>query len=312
MKAIIVAASLALTVAASPALAWNGRGHMVVAAVAWDQMTPPARAKAGELLKLNPEYATWTANTPDPEKAQIAFLRAATWPDFIRSAPGYRDDKISAPEATQEVGYALDKLRHTYWHYKDLPFSPDGTPVQQPPAPNAETRIRAFTATLGSPSASDDVKAYDLAWVLHLVGDVHQPLHATSRYTADLPKGDRGGNEVVVCRATATSCIEAKGKPLHTFWDHTLGESDRTDSAIAKARAMAKAPASKAAISDPTAWLNESLLIAKTAVYATPIKASHGPFTLTKAYEVKAGSYAEQRAALAGARLARLLNAAFQ
>ncbi|WP_421932391.1 S1/P1 nuclease [Phenylobacterium sp.] len=312
MRAFVVAASLALSAAASPALAWNGRGHMVVAAIAWDQMTPAARAKASELLKLNPQYATWTASTPEPEKGHIAFLRAATWPDFIRTAPGYRDDKISAPEASQEVGYALDKLRHTYWHYKDLPFSPDGTPVQQPLAPNAETQIRAFTATLASSSASDDVKAYDLAWILHLVGDVHQPLHATSRYTSDLPNGDRGGNEVVVCRATATSCSETKGKPLHTFWDHALGESDRTDSAIAKARTMAKAPATKAAITDSAAWLNESLSVAKTAVYATPIKASHGPFTLTNAYEVKAGSYAERRVALAGARLARLLNAPFQ
>ncbi|MDI1290719.1 MAG: S1/P1 nuclease [bacterium] len=312
MRVFVVAASLALSAAASPALAWNGRGHMVVAAVAWDQMTPTARAKAGELLKLNPQYETWTASTPEAEKGHIAFLRAATWPDFIRTAPGYRDDKITAPEATQEVGYARDKLRHTYWHYKDLPFSPDGTPVQQPPEPNAETQIRAFTTTLASTSASDDVKAYDLAWVLHLVGDVHQPLHATSRYTADLRNGDRGGNEVLVCRATATSCVEAKAKPLHTFWDHALGESNRTDSAIAKAQAMAKAPAVKAAISDPTAWLNESLLIAKSSVYATPIKTSRGPFTLTKAYEVKAGSFAEQRVALAGARLARLLNGAFQ
>jgi hypothetical protein len=48
-------------------------------------------------------------------------------------------------------------------------------------------------------AASDDVKSYDLAWLEHLVGDVHQPPHAVSRFTHEAPAGDRGGNSVHLC-----------------------------------------------------------------------------------------------------------------
>ena len=143
-------------------------------------------------------------------------MRAATWPDIIRTAPGYRADPIDDPGATQNIGYA-DKLQHRYWHYKDLPFSPDGTPTQPPPEPNAETQIRALRTALASPTTSDDVKSYDMVWLEHLVGDVHQPLHATSRFTAALPAGDRGGNSIAICRATAAACSKQSAKALHSF-----------------------------------------------------------------------------------------------
>ena len=149
-----------------------------------------------------------------------------------------------------------------------------------------------------------------MVWLEHLVGDVHQPLHATSRFTAALPAGDRGGNSIAICRATAAACSKQSAKALHSFWDDALGTSSRPELAATKARGMVKAPADKAAVDDPAAWLEESLAIAKAAVYAAPVPSDGGPATLSKSYEIQAGSFAEQRAALAGARLARLLNAA--
>src|SRR5262245_39936641 len=74
------------------ALAWNARGHMMVAAVAWDHMDSDTRVRAIDLLKLNPEYGNWIRGVSEHEKDKVAFVKAATWADFIKSAPDYIDD----------------------------------------------------------------------------------------------------------------------------------------------------------------------------------------------------------------------------
>jgi len=78
------------------------------------------------------------------------------------------------------------------------------------------TQIAAFRAVLASTSSDpnlDKLKSYDLSWLLHLVGDVHQPLHSTTRVSTTKPDGDDGGNGVKL-----TSPAN-----LHTFWDDVLG-----------------------------------------------------------------------------------------
>jgi hypothetical protein len=101
---------------------------------------------------------------------------------------------VTSHNAARNIGYA-DKLRHQYWHYLDPPFSPDGTAVRPPDLVNALTQITVLKAVLAS-NARDNVKSYDLVWLIHLVGDAHQPLHPTSRFTAADPgqwrqRGDR-------------------------------------------------------------------------------------------------------------------------
>ena len=87
-------------------------------------------------------------------------------------------------------------------HFVDVPFSPDGTPLPEIPTPNAQTRINDFRAVLAS-NSPDALKSYDLSWLLHLVGDIHQPLHGTTRVTHSRPGGDDGGNGLgVVGRIT--------------------------------------------------------------------------------------------------------------
>jgi hypothetical protein len=169
---------------ASSAAAWNAKGHMTVAAVAWKNMTPESRAKASALLRLNPDYSVWVQGVPPADVDVVAFLKASTWPDQIRST--YQDDgssPASRPTDAQNIGFA-DCLKHRYWHFRDVPFSRDGTPLEEPEEPNALTQIRALSTAIGTPGTSDDVKSYDLTWLLHLVGDMHQPLHATSRFTS--------------------------------------------------------------------------------------------------------------------------------
>jgi S1/P1 Nuclease len=78
------------------------------------------------------------------------------------------------------------------------------------------------------------VKSYDLVWLIHLVGDAHHPLHATSRFTAADP-GDNGGNAETVTPANAAN------ESLHAFWDGLLFDRLTPDQAISMAAALPQA-----------------------------------------------------------------------
>jgi hypothetical protein len=316
------AAAAAIVVSSAPAIAWDGFGHMEVAAVAWDSMTPKAKARAIELIKLNPDYNEWTgpgASGGTTEKS--IFMHAATWPDLIKSDKNYHNDGASngdvppsTPAASQNIGYT-DHARHKYWHFIDNPFSTDGTSVKPPKTPNAQTQIATFRQALpnGSP-ASDNIKSYDLVWLLHLVGDVHQPLHATSRFTHSLGGTDDGGNDVKIHCPSDVPCLSAS--ELHGFWDELLGPNETTPAKVTAAAAtLPKADPSDASISDEKAWIQESFQIAKSDVYKSPVvdEPSKGNLSsISQDYESNAKNIAHQRIALAGARLANLLNEAFK
>lgn len=302
MKFPIFQALAVLSISATSAHAWNAQGHMIVAAVAWQELSPASKQRVAKLLKLNPSYAFWTEGVPKSERAHIAFVRAATWPDMIKGDHAYQNDRISqsGPAASQNVGYS-DHLQHRYWHFVDLPISSDGTPVENPESPNASTQIEAFALALKS-HASKGVKSYDLAWLEHLVGDVHQPLHATSRFSADAPHGDRGGNSVNLC-------FEANCRwELHGLWDGALGDEDDAQRAITTAATLPSVSNDLAAISDDRIWLQESLTIAKNSVYVAPVMGGLGPYTITPQYADAMRSIARGRVVLAGRRLAALIN----
>lgn len=289
------------------AWAWDNEGHMQVAEIAWKHLTAESKARVATLLQLNPQYSTWIANVSATKQPQTAFVMAATWPDWIKkSNSGYTDDSDVAPPgaaSSQNIGYS-DKLMHKYWHFIDTPFSTDGTPLIQPVPPNAKTQIDLFTATIAGNGASDDIKSYDLVWLEHLVGDIHQPLHATSRFSAASPSGDQGGNLVVLC---STNGCQSKSE-LHAYWDDVVGTSNSPATAITAADQLPNAPASSAAISDDEVWINESFAAAKEFAYAAPVGPGDGPYTLSTAYKTKAKNEAKARIELAGTRLANLIN----
>src|SRR6266571_5201617 len=70
----------------------------------------------------------------------------------------------------------------------DTPFTPDGARTRPPEQPNALDEIKRFERIQ---QMSAPMQSYVLPWLIHLVGDVHQPLHATARFTRDFPRGDR-------------------------------------------------------------------------------------------------------------------------
>ncbi len=197
----------------------------------------------------------------------------------------------------------------------DKPFSPDGTPLIEPSAPNAATEIPLLRAALSAARTSDDVKSYDLVWLLHLVGDVHQPLHCVSRFDAQDPDGDRGGNKVKIAgNSQPPVCDDPRycpfGPPneLHAFFDDIIGSGYATEPAQKAAAALPKPDPTLAAIRDEKVWIQEGFDLAQRAIYVSPIGIGDGPFTITAAYQAAALRLGEQRIALAGHRLANLLN----
>lgn len=298
----------------APAYAWNSIGHMAVAYVAYQKLTPKAKARVKELLAMNPKYSDWVGMVPPTasaaEKDMMVFMIAATWADWIKDKnSGYSDEdpkNANRPDgatSSQNVGYP-DMFRHRYFHFVDTPFATDGTALPAIPTPNAQERIALFRGVLAS--ASDDrLKSYDLTWLLHLVGDVHQPLHCVTRVSGTEPEGDNGGNNVKL------SCVGCP-KALHAYWDDLLGtaanEQAALDPVIQAAKKLPKAKAALAAKSDEKVWIAEGLQAAEAAVYQPPIEAGDGPFSVTSAYEKKAKELARQRIALAGARLGNLIN----
>ena len=292
---------------------------MAVAFIAFQKLTPPVRAEVNRLIRLNPSFDAFTADLPDDaahqaERELHAFMLSATWPDLIKrdglhvaDGPNGGDRPPPGPEASQNVGYS-DNRMHKYWHFKDVAFSPDSTPLQDPPDVNIEERLVLFSKFLSAPAPAgmspadfDRLKSYDLVWLLHLAGDVHQPLHCTSRFTSAQTSGDAGGNFVKV------HCQHCPGK-LHAFWDDALGTSRDVDDAITLAQNLNPADPKAGNQLAPDAWVAESFALAKSKVYISPVKIGAGPFTLNSSYIKKADALAAQRVALAGLRLGNLLN----
>ncbi len=298
------AAWIAILYLASPASAWNATGHRIVAAIAYERLTPAARARVDELLKQHPDYASLlTADAPDnPEgRARAAFLAAAVWPDTIKGDPRFYDDLRKDAQPTPPIAGFRDMARHTNWHYYDVPYTPDGAPPQEAGVPNALTEMQRLMKEMSDPSESTKQLSYDLPWIEHITGDLHQPLHCVSRFLLSQPNGDAGGNFVFV----------SPGGNLHAFWDDLAGR-DTSDAYVTQyAMEVAAAhPAPDDLENNPQVWIEEGFAAAKTDVYAfgLDIGSRENPVRLSDRYQENAKKVAQARIALAGYRLASLLN----
>jgi len=284
---------------------------MSVGYVAYKRLKPAVRDRVNALLKLNPKYNDWAAKVdkqmPDAgadDKNMMIFMLATVWADDIKRDRTYKQDGTQggnrpegSPDPGRNTGYD-DLLMHKYWHFIDTPFSTDGTPLPPIPTPNAQERIALFRKVLAS-SSPDELKSCDLVWLLHIVGDIHQPLHASTRVSKADPDGDAGGNLVKL------DCAKCE---LHFFWDDLLGTGNDLPSVLRKARKLPKPEGSLVAKTDDKQWVAESFQAAQNVVYSPPVGPGDGPYALTLAYQKRAGKLAKQRVALAGARLAKLLN----
>jgi len=309
-KAFPAVFALFAVLACRQALAWNSVGHMTVAYAAYQQLTPTEKARVAALLELNPYYKEWLgyikAGTSDADRDMYVFLMAATWPDEIKAMGSHYVGNDTPPRAevtTLNTGYT-DLRAHKYWHFVNTPFSADGTALPAVSSPTATQKIALFRAALAS-KEPDPIKSYDLVWLLHLVGDVHQPLHCTTRVSAAKPHGDEGGNMVAV---------NGPSKELHAFWDGAVGEGDTRNfmMAVTVGGTLPKPDASLISDDNIDDWAAESFALARSSVYVDPVGPGPGPYTMTADYTANAQRIAKQRIALAGARLANLLKTALQ
>jgi hypothetical protein len=187
----------------APAQAWNDKGHMVVARLAWQKLSEKERAKAIEILRRHPHYAEYlSAGRPEGfDEDEWVFLRAATWADWVR-------------------GHHKDEFNHPTWHYIDYPFVPPGSDIDakdHQPSADEENVVKQLGVCLTKiKKGSDADRAVYMCWMFHLVGDIHQPLHCTSMFSKQFPEGDRGGN-------LAELRVSGGKIKLHPFWDGLLG-----------------------------------------------------------------------------------------
>src|SRR5919112_3008140 len=202
---VFVAFALLLS-AHSHALAWHDTGHMVVAQVAYLRLTPAAKARVDALL-VTPQgrrpLIFLCAGYYTPETCEKTYdpVQIGVWMD------DFRGDSLNDPYAP--------------WHYID--FNPifDGIPERSNVGPEPEnvlSRINWAVNTLRKGTGSNKTDAETLGFLYHLVGDVHQPLHTATRYSAANPNGDAGGNGFKIKMPPETRISN-----LHSFWDSSAG-----------------------------------------------------------------------------------------
>ena len=254
---------LALALFAAPVFAWGAQGHRLVGALAEAELTPAARADVAKLL----------AGEPEPSLAGIA-----NWADELRS-----NDRELARKSAR-------------WHFVNIGESD----CQYEAARDCRgddcvvEAIRKQAAILADPAQSIAARRDALKFVVHFVGDIHQPLHAGHAH-------DRGGNDVQVNE-------DGTGRNLHSLWDSRLFHRQRlSDEAyLARLQGLPMAVAMARSPLPPPAheWAETSCrYVLQDGFYPASAK-------LDDAYFARWTPVAEAQLRRAGSQLAALLNAA--
>ena len=261
----------ALLALSIPSLAWGPEGHRVIADVAEHHLTPAAKRQVLEFLGSD-------------DLASIS-----TWADEIKN-----------------------QRRETYfWHFVDIPWNASGFSEARDCSHPADTRaahmpdrhncvvdeILAFQRVLSDRNASRSGRTEALKFLVHFVADVHQPLHAIGEA--------RGGNDIHISEFGQNEC---GGRPcnLHLVWDIGLIEHahrSEPDYVAHIERLILEANLQNQADGTPEDWANESFKVAHQ------VWLNDGESVDERYYRQNIGTL-DQRLALAGLRLARLLNQA--
>jgi hypothetical protein len=274
--------------------AWGDEGHQIIAMIAEQYLQPSVRQRVESLLATDDSGLLSTAS----------IASEAMWADR------YRDSDRRA---------GRERYEHTYrWHFVDLDLHrPDlagacfgrpslaaGIAASAGPARDCIVdKIDQFETELASPATAQRERRIALQFLLHLVGDLHQPLHAST-------DDDQGGNRkrVLVEGAAGTS--------LHAYWDVDLVQRLGPDArAIANDLGARISPALVARWSRGSAsdWAFESWSIARSVAYGgLPASRRREPYHLSDRYVVTATQAVRLQLERAGVRLAALLNRALQ
>jgi S1/P1 Nuclease len=292
-------AAVICSVLSQNALAFSQAGHMVSAAIAYEDLSARAPAVIDgvvDILSQHPDRGTFevaVAGAGGAERARHLMMEAARWPDDIRK--GVFD--------------------HPTWHYASRPLEDSLHPLKvAPPEVLAGSAIEAFAlnvSVLRDVRAPISERAIALCWVLHLVGDIHQPLHTADEYSTLYGQGDRGGGLQYVLDPVSHQAIS-----LHWLWD--MAGTRGGDALVRAAELRAKLPRTAFAelahrgepARDFIAWAGESYALARSQVFAadlaTAASEAQAP-ELPAAYVARSVALGERRVTLAGYRIADLL-----
>lgn len=293
--------------------AWDDVGHKISAYIAWQHMTPQARENVIRILRAAPEdsqlsafYMSYGA-TPETQRKKEFFMLVATWADIVR-------------DRAFENRYK--KYHKSNWHYDDTFWRQNGNKAEPLTGFNeggqAVERLIEFDKTIRDTSASDKEKAIAIAWIMHLIGDLHQPLHTSARVTETEPKGDQGGNLFLL---TPQGTPRDQQQNLHWFWDSIVvraappkkGEfSERDYLETNGQKFMKKYPfsmfRSSLKLGDYRAFQQESFAFNPTVVFSPDLIRFQPP---SAKYRKNAFDLAERQLALAGYRMGELFNTVF-
>lgn len=275
---------------ALPACAWGDLGHEVVGLIADHYLDPAVRSRVNAILASDPTRLT----------ASTSLEQEATWADRFRDSD--REGARVRYEATRD------------WHFVDLELrSPDlraacfGYPRLPPDRVASEgvsrdcivDKIYEFTGELSTSNTNRDEQRVALQFLLHLVGDLHQPLHASDYH-------DHGGT------LRRVSADGMRRTTLHQAWDVQFVERLGSNPQAIARRLIANISAEQRArwsAGDARQWAFESINIARTAVYGhLPDPGADRVYRLPQAYVAEATVLAAQQLSRAGVRLAYLLD----
>lgn len=281
----------------SSAQAWWGAGHMVVGMIAYQRLEPNAKAQVDSLIEVLEVQYPYTNH----------FVAAATWPDDLKA---------------EGVHY------YDTWHYTSHHYNPDKVNLPEPQELDVVWAINQSQKILKSRRSRPMEKARALGFLIHFVGDIHQPLHAGSMFSNDLPGGDMGGNRYRI--------LDDHGS-LHKLWDDGCGYTSELnnidpygvpkeplnkkelkrleDFAADLVKAFPESEMKSVGIHDPEFWAMESSKLAQKFAYDGFNGEKEGRKQWLKpggepseAYLTKGQEIVKQQLALAGYRLARMLN----
>ncbi len=254
---------IALILCAVPLCAWGPEGHGLVARIAMAQLTPAAKARIAEILG------------PDQSIASVA-----SWADEVRPA----------------------RRETARWHFVDIPITDKHLRMTRD-CPGGEcivARLEVLCQALENPATSPEQRREALQFLIHFIGDLHEPLHCADN-------GDRGGNTVRVL-------FFGRELNLHSLWDSgLLSRMPPADQLLPELSAVSAQRAGKWRKGTVVEWAEESHKLARSVVYGRLPKVSNGvPVPLGTDYEKKAEPLVKEQLAKAGARLAAVLNSALK
>lgn len=224
---IVILAS-ALLAWASGVHAWDHPSHMITAAIAFGEIerARPELIKKIELVFMaHPDTSPfWVAagDSRGKERAKRMFIEGARWADdtkgTIHDRPTWHTARwaIVAENAPPEAKAAAEARKSR-------------------PAGQAIEALVMNYAMLSSPETNPAERASALSWLLHIVGDIHQPLHVSDQFSKEFPAGNAAGTQEYVMDPVNNIPI-----PLHLLWDSNIYRSTALDAIEKTARKLMK------------------------------------------------------------------------